>query len=194
MGPTLERRDLLAGPARSASKGSSYFFGMILFVLGIVALILADVVTVASVIVFGAILVAGGFTESLGHARRQQEGDRFSPAFLSGILSTAVGATIIFRPAVGVAGSGLLITGWLFATGLFRGVTALMHRYRHWGLDLFYGLLSILLGFWLMTRLPTSATWLLGTVVAVELMARGIAVMGASRALQRLERSSVPVA
>jgi uncharacterized membrane protein HdeD (DUF308 family) len=105
-----------------------------------------------------------------------------------------VGATIIFRPAVGVAGSGLLITGWLFATGLFRGVTALMHRYRHWGLDLFYGSLSILLGFWLMTRLPTSATWLLGTVVAVELMARGIAVMGASRALQRLERSSVPAA
>ena len=191
MGPTLESRDLLAGPARSASKGSSYWFGMGLFVLGIVALVLADVVTVASVIVFGVILVVGGLVESLGHARRQHEGDRFA-AFLSGILSIAVGATIIFRPSVGVAGSGLLITGWLFATGLFRGVTALMHRYRHWGMDFLYGLLSILLGLWLMMRLPTSATWLLGTVVAVELMARGIAVMAASRALQRLERASVP--
>jgi uncharacterized membrane protein HdeD (DUF308 family) len=182
MGPTLERRDLLAGPALTASKGSSYAFGMILFVLGIVALVLADVVTVASILVFGVILVAGGLTEALGHARRHQEGDRISTAFLSGILSIAVGATIFFRPSVGVAGSGLLITGWLFATGLFRGVTALMHRYRHWGFDLLYGVLSIVLAFWLMMRLPTSATWLLGTVVAVELMARGIAIMGASRA------------
>jgi uncharacterized membrane protein HdeD (DUF308 family) len=192
MGPTLERRDLLSGPARSASVDSSYFFGAVLFVLGIIALVLADVVTVASVVVFGAILVAAGFTEAVGYARRQREGDRFSPAFLSGILSIAVGATIIFRPAVGVAGSGLLVSGWLFATGLFRGVTALMDRYRHWGWDLLYGLLSVLLGAWLMARLPTTATWLLGTIVAVELMARGVAVMGASRALQRLERSSVP--
>jgi uncharacterized membrane protein HdeD (DUF308 family) len=192
MGPTLERHDLVAGPARFASRGSSYFLGVALFVLGIVALVLADVVTVASVVVFGAILVIGGLTEAVGYARRQREGDRFSPAFLSGILSIAVGATLIFRPAVGVVGSGLLIAGWLFATGLFRGVTALLDRYRHWGWDLLYGLVSILLGAWLVARLPSSATWLLGTVVAVELMARGIAVMGASRALQRLERSSVP--
>jgi uncharacterized membrane protein HdeD (DUF308 family) len=165
---------------------------MFLFLLGIAALFFADVVTVASIVVFGVILVLGGITESVGFARRQKEGDRFSPAFLSGVLSTAVGLTIIFRPGIGVAGSGLLITGWLFATGLFRAITSLMNRYRSWGWDFLYGLLSILLGLWLIVRLPTSATWLLGTLVGVELMARGMAVMGVSRSLLRLERSSVP--
>jgi len=105
-----------------------------------------------------------------------------------------VGAAMIFRPAVGVAGSGLLIAGWLFATGLFRGVTALMDRYRYWGWDLFYGLVSILLGAWIISSMPTSAMWLLGTVVSIELMTRGVAIMGASRALRRLERASVPAA
>ena len=195
MGSTVERSEVMAGPARFASRGSSYRFGLVLFLLGILGLIFADVVTVASIITFGVLLVVGGVTEALGHASRQKEGSRrFLPAFLSGILSIAVGAAMIFRPAVGVAGSGLLIAGWLFATGLFRGVTALMDRYRYWGWDLFYGLVSILLGAWIISSMPTSAMWLLGTVVSIELMARGIAIMGASRALRRLERASVPAA
>ena len=191
MGPTIERRDLLGGYSRSVTTGSSFFLGMILFALGILGLVLADVVTVASIIVFGAILAIGGFTESVGYARRQREGDRFSPAFLSGVLSTAVGLTIVFRPEVGVTASGLLITGWLFASGLFRGLTAVIDRYRNWGWDLFYGFISIVLGGWLIARLPTSATWLLGTVISIELMVRGVAIMGASRALRRLERASI---
>jgi len=192
MGPTIERRDLLGGYSRSVTTGSPFFLGMILFALGILGLVLADVVTVASIIVFGAILAIGGFTESVGYARRQREGDRFSPAFLSGVLSTAVGLTIVFRPEVGVTASGLLITGWLFASGLFRGLTAVIDRYRNWGWDLFYGFISIVLGGWLIARLPTSATWLLGTVISIELMVRGVAIMGASRALRRLERASIP--
>jgi uncharacterized membrane protein HdeD (DUF308 family) len=164
---------------------------VILFILGILGIIFADVVTVASIIAFGVLLVVSGIVE-VGHGLRQQGGDRFFLPLLSGLLSIAVGAVMILRPAVGVAGSGLLISGWLLATGLFRGVLALVHRYRYWGWDLFYGILSVVLGFWLLSSLPTSAMWLLGTVVAVELMARGMAVMGASLALQRLERASVP--
>jgi uncharacterized membrane protein HdeD (DUF308 family) len=192
MSPTLDRSSgVFAGPARAASNASSFAFGMILFILGVLGLVFADVLTVASIIAFGVLLVAGGAVE-LGHALRQHGGDRFFLAFLSGLLSIAVGAVMILRPMLGVAGSGLLIAGWLLATGLFRGVLALMDRYRYWGWDLFYGILSVVLGLWLTASLPTSAMWLLGTVVAIELMARGIAVMGASIALQRLERSSAP--
>jgi uncharacterized membrane protein HdeD (DUF308 family) len=182
---------MTAGPAAAATRGtSSFLLGMILFIFGIAGLIFADVLTVASVLTFGVLLVGGGIAE-LVHAIRQREGDRYFLAFLSGLLSIAVGVVIILRPQVGVAGSGLLIAGWLLATGLFRGVVALMDRYRYWGWDLFYGVLSVLLGLWVTSSLPTSAVWLLGTVVAVELMARGVAVMGASIALQRLERASV---
>jgi uncharacterized membrane protein HdeD (DUF308 family) len=190
MGPTLERSGASIGQARHAF----YWFGMVLFVLGIIGIIFADVVTVASILVFGVLLVIGGITEAFGHASHTEGSHRFLPAFLSGVLSIAVGAVMIFRPAVGVAGSGLLIAGWLFATGLFRGVTAVMDRFRYWGWDLFYGIVSILLGIWIIASLPSSAMWLLGTVVSVELMVRGIAIMGASRALRRLEHASVPAA
>jgi uncharacterized membrane protein HdeD (DUF308 family) len=164
---------------------------MILSLAGLVALIFADVVTVASVVVFGVILVVAGVAD-LVQARRQPEGDRYFPGFLSGLLAIVVGAVMIFRPGVGAAASGLLIAAWLFASGFFRGVIAVMDRYRFWGWDLCYGILSVLLGFWLMASLPTTATWLLGTVVAIELMARGAAVMAGSIALRRLARPSAP--
>jgi uncharacterized membrane protein HdeD (DUF308 family) len=189
MSQTFESRGVTAGPARAASQGTSFFVGVFLFILGVLGIIFADVLTVVSVLAFGVLLVVGGMAE-LAHAVRQRGGDRFFLAFLSGLLSIAVGAVMLLRPAVGVAGSGLLIAGWLFATGLFRGVVALMDRYRYWGWDLLYGIISILLGVWLTASLPTSATWLLGTVVAVELLARGVAVMGTSVALQRLERAA----
>jgi uncharacterized membrane protein HdeD (DUF308 family) len=192
MSPSIERGGpVFSGPARAASKGSSFVFGAILFFLGILGVIYADVLTVASVITFGMLLAVAGIVEMF-HAFRHQGSDRFFLAFLSGLLSIAVGAVMLLRPAVGVAGSALLIAGWLLASGLFRGVVALMDRYRYWGWDLFYGVLSILLGFWLLASMPTSAMWLLGTVVAVELLARGVAVMGTSIALQRLERASAP--
>jgi uncharacterized membrane protein HdeD (DUF308 family) len=175
----------------AVSGGSSFFLGVILFLLGILGLLFAEF-AVPSIVGFGLLLMLGGFTE-ISHAfRGLGGGDRFLLAFLSGLLSVAVGAVLVSRAAVGVTGSGLLIGGWLFATGLFRGVTALIERYRYWGWDLGYGVFSILLGFWVTGSLPISAVRLLGMVVSLELMARAVAVMGASVGLQRDERSSAP--
>ena len=181
--------DVIAGPGRTAARGSSYLVGLILVALGVLALVFADALTVASIIAFGVLLVLGGLAE-LVHAIRAKERDRSFLAFVSGLLSIAVGGVMILRPQVGATGSGALVAAWLFAAGLFRGLTAILDRYRYWGWDLCYGILSMVLGVWVTQRLPTSAMWLLGTVIAVELMARGIAVMGASLGLQRRAVSS----
>jgi uncharacterized membrane protein HdeD (DUF308 family) len=190
MGPVFERGGVATGPARAAYGGGSTFaWGLVLFLAGFLALIFADVVTVASILVFGVLLVVAGIVDMVQSRRHREEGRAF-PGFLSGLLTLAVGAVILFRPGVGVAGSALLIAGWLLAAGLFRGVIALMDRYRFWGWDLAYGVLSVVLGFWLMANMPTTAMWLLGTVVAIELMARGVAVMAASIAIRRIERTA----
>jgi uncharacterized membrane protein HdeD (DUF308 family) len=187
------RIGVTAGPARAASRTSSSVLGAILFLLGVLALVFAGVVTIASIVAFGILLAVGGISE-LFHAFRGQEGerDRFFLSFISGLLTTVVGGVMIFRPEVGVAGSGLVVGAWLLSTGLFRSVTSLVDRYRYWAWDLAYGIVSLLLGVWVIASLPTSAPWLLGTVIAIEFMAHGAAVMLSSFALQRRERSSAP--
>jgi uncharacterized membrane protein HdeD (DUF308 family) len=180
------------GRVPAVSGGSSFVLGVILFLLGVLGLLYSDVYAVASIVGLGVLLVAGGITELTHAFRGLGGGDRFLLAFLSGLLSIVVGAVLVSRPAVGVTSAGLLIGAWLFATGLFRGATAIAERYRYWGWDAGYGLFTILLGLWVTGNLPTVATRLLGTVIALELMARSVAVMWASLGLQRGERSSAP--
>ena len=177
-----------AGSGWTAQGGASYFLAAILFVLGILGLLYADVFRVASIVGFGVLLVAGGLTEVFHAFGARRGGDRFFVAFLSGLLSMAVGVVLVSRPAVGVTGTGLLVGAWLLVTGIFRGVTALRERYRGWGFDLAYGLLSVLLGAWVTETLPSSAMWLLGTAISIELMVRAVAVMGSSVAGRPRER------
>ena len=179
-----------AGPAWGAPGGSSYLLGGILFLLGLLGLLLADVFHVASIVGFGVLLVAGGLTEVFQAFGARRGGDRFFVAFLSGLLSMAVGVVLVSRPAVGVTGTGLLVGAWLLVTGIFRGVTALRERYRGWGFDLAYGLLSVLLGAWVTETLPSSAMWLLGTAISIELMVRAVAIMGSSVAARPRQRSA----
>jgi uncharacterized membrane protein HdeD (DUF308 family) len=179
------------GRARAAAWGGPFILGVLLFVLGILAFVFAGVTTLATVVAFGALLAVGGIVE-MAYAFGLRKLGRFVLPFLSGLLSLVVGAMLIVRPGVGMAASGLLIAGWLFATGLFRGVTSLVDRYPRWGWDLAYGVASVLLGLVLLARWPLSSIWLLGTLVAVELMARGIAVMGVSLALRERTRAHAP--
>jgi uncharacterized membrane protein HdeD (DUF308 family) len=179
-----------AGSAWTARSGASYFLAAILFVLGLLGLLYADVFRVASIVGFGVLLVAGGIAELFHALRTRSGGDRFLVAFLSGLLSMAVGVVLASRPAVGVTGTGLLVGAWLLGTGLFRGAAAITERHRAWGWDLGYGVLSVLLGFWVTGTLPSAAMWLLGTAVSIELMIRAVAVMGSSVPLHQRERSS----
>jgi len=95
--------DVIAGPGRTAARGSSYLVGLILVALGVLALVFADALTVASIIAFGVLLVLGGLAE-LVHAIRAKERDRSFLAFVSGLLSIAGR-----RDRLGRAGRGLAL-------------------------------------------------------------------------------------
>ena len=80
----------------------------------------------------------------------------------------------------------LLIAGFFFASGLFRGITAIVDRYPHWGWDLGYAVIAIGLGVIVVGDYPFSAFWILGTLVAVEIIARGAALIAASTMLREI--------
>jgi uncharacterized membrane protein HdeD (DUF308 family) len=73
----------------------------------------------------------------------------------------------------------LVVTIFLLAAlsvgGVLRIVMALRHReIKGWWLLLLGGLVSIVLAVLLFTSLPWSSLWLLGTIIAVELIFHGV--------------------
>lgn len=173
-------------PVRPHLWGALMAVGILLVVGGTFALLAAVLTSIVTVVFIGVLLVIAGILEVISafqHSHRR----RFLVYVLAGLLAIVVGALLLFHPVVGLASLTLLIAGYLFASGLFRGITAIADRYAHWGWDLLYGVAAVALGFYIMAAWPVSAFWVLGTVVAAEIIVRGVSLIAASSVVREVE-------
>jgi uncharacterized membrane protein HdeD (DUF308 family) len=81
-----------------------------------------------------------------------------------------------------------MLAGYFFASGLFHAITSVMDRYARWGWDFVYGAISLFLGVVVMSEWPVSAVWLVGTLVGLGILFRGVALMAGSLTLRRALR------
>ena len=136
-----------------------------------------------------AVLAASGITGIVSAFVHRREG-RFWLQFLSGVLATAVGVMMIARPLIGLAAVSLLIIGYFFASGLFHAITAVADRYRGWGWDFAYGIAAIALGIIGVVQWPLTLVWLVGTLVGLEILFRGLTLMSLALSWRQLRVSS----
>ncbi len=186
--PLQEVSKLTKDPGRrSASWGVPFVLGLLLVALGVFALIATGITGLASVFIFGALLMASGVTEIIS-AFVHRKGGRFVLQLLAGVLSAAVGLLLVLRPIVGLAAASLLLIGYFFASGLFHAITAVADRYPSWGWDLAYGIAAIALGVIGVSQWPLTLVWLVGTLVGLEILFRGLTLMSWSLAFRKAAR------
>lgn len=158
--------------------------GIVLVLLGIFGLVAANLFTVVSVLSFGAMmLIAGGVL--IADAFRR-EGWKSRVAVLAiGALYVATGALVFYNPLQAVVALTILCAAMLVATGALRIVMAFqMRELVVWGWVLASGILSLLLGIFIMVQLPQAATWVLGTFLAIELIFQGWTYIFVARAIR----------
>ncbi len=165
--------------------------GILQVVAGAIALSMAVLTSIASVIYLGVLLIIVGIAEIVSSFRRRHAAP-FLGYMLAGVLTIVVGALMLRSPLASLATLTLLVAGYFLASGLFRGVVAITGRYPHRGWDLAYAVLSIGLGVYVLATLPLSALWVVGTMVAIEIIARGATLIAASRVLHDVERGQAP--
>jgi uncharacterized membrane protein HdeD (DUF308 family)/serine/threonine protein kinase len=146
--------------------------GIALVVLGLLAISSPGLTTVATVEIFGFILLAGAALEvaSITWARSWSG---VLLHLLGGLLSLFVGVLLIEQPGLGAAGYTLLMALFFVAGGLFRVILAVGQRFSGWGWSLLGGVVSLVLGVLIWRELPVSALWVLGTFVGIDLIVNG---------------------
>ena len=172
MSTSVARRDAVAS---NISKRWGWFIalGIALITLGAIAALDVTGFTAASTMVIGATLLAGGALQ-IFHAFMTREWRGFAFGLLSGILSFVGGLLVINEPAQGAVVLTLVLVGTVMAGGVVRIVLAWRHRgMRAWGLMLLSGLVSVAVGALLYRSLPWSGLWVLGALIAVELLVQG---------------------
>ncbi|ATB29502.1 HdeD family acid-resistance protein [Melittangium boletus] len=171
----------------SALWGGPFVMGLLLTVLGVLALGAVVWTSFVSVLFYGAALGVAGILEIV-HGFRVRGSGPYLHFVLGGILSLLVGVLVLAQPGVGLVSLTLLLAAYFLASGCFRGITSAMDRYPNWGWDFAYGVVSVILGALIFFRLPASSLWVLGVVVGVEIFTRGLSIMAASLAVRGVLR------
>lgn len=149
-------------------------FGLILVVLGLFALGGVVAVTLASVVLFGVLLMIGGIVIFIDSFRlwRIKVGSFFLH-ILTAIFYLVIGYLLVRAPLFGAASITLFLGIFLLAVGVCRALSALIGRLPYWGLQLAGGLLSCILGILILMHWPSSSLVVIGLFIGIELLLTG---------------------
>ena len=169
----MERLIQLTG-ADELRRSWGWFLGLgiVLIILGAVAIGSAFLMTIASVFLFGWILIIGGVMEVV-HAFWHKRWAGFFLDLLTGVLYVVVGWMMVNNPQESALLLTLIIAMFLVFEGVLRIVTAITVHYPHWGSVLFNGIISLLLGILIWRRWPVSGLWAIGLFVGIEMLLNG---------------------
>jgi uncharacterized membrane protein HdeD (DUF308 family) len=146
--------------------------GIIMVVLGTIALFIMPAATIGTVLVLGWLLVISGVIEAV-HAFRVRKWGGIFLHLIGGILGVLIGLLIVTHPVAGALAWTLLFASFFTVIGIFRLIAAIRLKFPNWGWAAFDGTITLLLGIILWVDWPWSGLWYLGLAVGVSLILRG---------------------
>ena len=147
--------------------------GVVIAILGLIALMNVADATLVTTVLVGFMLVFGGIAQIIAaFATETGMGWRILMGVL-GVLYILVGLDIIADPLRGAIALTLVIAIVLIADGIIRLYHAITGPSGHKLLNGTIGVVDILLGFWLWTGIPISGL-AIGFFVGIQLLMAGI--------------------
>jgi len=170
--------------------------GILMIVGGTIGLIAAFAYTLAGVIIFGAMLLAGGAFQLVhGIMARENRWVGTLPYFALAILYIIMGLLVVWNPVVASLGLTLVIAALFASIGVFRLVEAWHRRKLGWscGWPALAGVLEIAFSLVIVLQWPVSGLWVIGILIAIEFLLNGwllVFAALAARALVKVQRPS----
>jgi uncharacterized membrane protein HdeD (DUF308 family) len=156
--------------------------GVLALILGIVAVAVPIIASVAITIFIGWVLVAAGVIAA-GHAISH----RAALGGLNAVLTLVAGLYLLIFPLSGTVTLTFILAVWLIASGVLSLIAAARRRdapdMTMWALG---GVLSIILGMLIAVSLPSSADWAIGLLVGIDLIFWGVRALTGAYALKQL--------
>jgi uncharacterized membrane protein HdeD (DUF308 family) len=158
--------------------------GVLEVILGVVAIIVPAVASVATAIFIGWVLVvASGFYAWDAFSVRHR--GRMALRLILAVLTFAAGVYLLVAPLDGVFTLTVMLVIWFAATGTARLVMGLAELGTPGaGWLAASGAMSLILAILIAVQLPSSAAWAIGLLVGINLLFSGTALIALARALK----------
>jgi len=154
--------------------------GVILVVLGFLAIAVPMVAGLAVTILFGWLFLISGIVGLYTtYAMRHAPG--FWWSLLSGVLGVVVGLWLLIQPAAGLVSLTYLLIAFFIIEGIATIMFALDHRAAlsgRWGWMLTSGIIDLILAAIILAGLPGTIAWALGLIVGINMIFGGASMIG----------------
>ena len=153
--------------------------GIVLVVLGLLAVLLPPLATLGVTIFLGWLFLISGIMGLIATFwARQAPG--FWWSLLSAILGIAVGLVLLASPVSGAVSLTLVLSVFFAVEGVASIMYALEHRQQlsgRWGFMLFSGVIDLILAAMILIGLPGTAAWAIGLLVGINMIFGGSALI-----------------
>jgi uncharacterized membrane protein HdeD (DUF308 family) len=156
------------------SDNKSLLTGVLLIVLGIIAIALPAISTIFAETWVAVILASAGFAK-LFYAYNTRAVGGFVWKVLLGVLYIATGVMLLIYPSTGILTLTLLLGSFLLTEGVFELILAFKLRpQQNWTWVLGDGIITLILGAMIWFQWPFNAPWLIGTLLGVSILFTGV--------------------
>jgi uncharacterized membrane protein HdeD (DUF308 family) len=149
-----------------------FVLGLVSLIVGCVAISSYFVAALASVIIFGVLLLIAGATEVI-HALVGRNGKGFAVHLLAAALYLVAGLFIVEDPVQAAAVIALLLAANFYVAGALRVIFSLAVRFPAWPWVLLHGTVDLLLGVLILSGWPGSSLKVIGVLVGIDLVLHG---------------------
>jgi uncharacterized membrane protein HdeD (DUF308 family) len=160
-------------------------FGIALMLLGIAAVVRSVAATVASMLFFGWLLVLASLIEFV-NAFMVGKWAGFFLHLLIAILFGITGVLMLKKPLISAEALTLLMSTFFLLAGLFQLVAALWTHLPGYGWQALNGVITTVLGVFVLAQWPVSGLWAIGLFVGIELIIHGWAWIAMALSLRKL--------
>src|SRR5580692_9535357 len=153
--------------------------GIILLILGLAAIVLPPIATVAVEILIGWLLLISGIVGLIA-TFRMRHAPGFFWSLVSAILAIAAGGVLLRWPLSGALSLTVILTAFFVVEGVASIFYALEHKRElsgRWAWMLMSGALDLILGGLIFLGLPATAAWAIGLLVGINMVFGGSAIM-----------------
>jgi uncharacterized membrane protein HdeD (DUF308 family) len=159
-------------------RGLFLFEGILLTVLGLIAVLVPVVASFAATLFFGWIFLLSGVV-GLFTTFRGRHVPGFWWSLLSAVVGIVAGVLLLAWPTQGLFSLTSVLIAFLLVEGAITIFYALEHRTGpgRWGYMLASGIVDLALGIMLFTGLPGTATWAIGLLIGINMFFGGWALI-----------------
>lgn len=163
--------------------------GIAFIILGFIGLGIVASLTVISMMFFGVLLIIGGVAHIVYIFTDKGWRGALWHAVLA-ILYIVAGCDVLYDPMLASAVITAFLAGAFIVIGIMRLIAAYnLKDSSGWGWLLIAGLASIILGIIILYQWPYSGLWLIGLLIAIEMIVAGWSYIFIALAAKNIRRS-----